>query len=92
MPVKDMKLLRDQLAKMISENRHPETRLDEANEKNAEQALTVDRLTMELSLAPAKLEEALAMAAKLEAILRRWSGDRAQARKWAVADVLTQEG
>ena len=51
MPVKDMKLLRDQLAKVIGENRSLEAKLEEANGKNAEQALMVDRLALKLGLA-----------------------------------------
>ena len=81
MPVKDMKLLRDQLAKVIGENRSLEAKLEEAYGKNAEQALMVDRLALKLSLATAKLDEALAKIAKQEEIIVEVTGSKAKAER-----------
>lgn len=81
MPVKDMKLLRDQLAKVIGENRSLKAKLGEANEKNAEQSLMVDRLALKLSLATAKLDEALAKIAKLGEALREVTGSKAKTER-----------
>ena len=81
MPVKDMKLLRDQLAKVIGENRSLEAKLEEAYGKNAEQALMVDRLALKLSLATAKLDEALAKIAKQEEIIVEVTESKAKAER-----------
>ncbi len=81
MPVKDMKLLRDQLARVIGENRSLEAKLEESDGKNAEQALMVDRLALKLSLATAKLDEALATVANLEEALRVVTGSKAKAER-----------
>ena len=76
-----MKLLRDQLARVIGENRSLEAKLEEANGKNAEQALMVDRLALKLGLATAKLDEALAKVADLEEALREVTGSKTKVER-----------
>ena len=52
-----------------------------AYRKNAEQALMVDRLALKLSLATAKLDEALAKIAKQEEIIVEVTGSKAKAER-----------
>ena len=70
MPVKDVKLLRDQLAQVLGENRRQAAKLEENEAKNAELALMVDRIILEMSLIKQERDEALTKIEQLENALR----------------------
>ena len=81
MPVTDIKLLRDQLAQVIGENKRQAARLKDNETKNVELTLTVDRIILEMSLIKQERDETLAKVERLENALREVAGGKIKAER-----------
>ena len=81
MPATDVKLLRDQLAQVIGENRRQAAKLEENETKNAELALAVDRILLEMGMIKQERDEALAKVERLENALREVAEGKIKAER-----------
>ena len=81
MPATDIKLLRDQLAQVIGENRRQAAKLEENEAKNAELALAVDRILLEMGMIKQERDEALAKVERLENALREVAEGKIKAER-----------
>ena len=81
MPVTDIKLLRDQLAQVIGENKRQAAKPEDVEIKSREVALMLGQVVLERDLANQKLDEALAKVERLENALREVAEGKIKAER-----------